>query len=411
MARTALAAAMLLFFTLAFANDTMNLPPDDQDGSGGDDEDMFSGSGYAPIPDVSNAEEATVPSSTSVLPTVVTENQPPIVPEREMTKEPETIPTTIAVETERPIVDPNEEMHKTHLSAEKNITEEHTAVFLEPTSMPAAHHDADNSTMSHAIFPEVPNIPHGATATAASTQAASSTEAVEPHKHHHHPHHHGHHHEKTTAAPVTEAAVPHMHDDHHPETTSSVAPDVQHGHVHHAHHPESGNATESDDAAPLPTQGSHPLEEDTALEQTTIHVPPSTTDSKPNIPVVAFDDNSEQDRKDAADIEGSGVDNDAADFFIEPSIEPAMPEESAPKIGTAVENDGVSETSKGLMEQKGVLAAVIAGGVAGLVLAICLVGFMLYRMKKKDEGSYCLEETKQTNGGYEKPIKQEEFYA
>ena len=38
--------------------------------------------------------------------------------------------------------------------------------------------------------------------------------------------------------------------------------------------------------------------------------------------------------------------------------------------------------------------------------------FMLYRMKKKDEGSYSLEEPKQANGGaYQKPTKQEEFYA
>lgn len=55
---------------------------------------------------------------------------------------------------------------------------------------------------------------------------------------------------------------------------------------------------------------------------------------------------------------------------------------------------------------------VIAGGLVGLIFAVCLVGFMLYRMKKKDEGSYSLEEPKQANGGaYQKPSKQEEFYA
>lgn len=48
----------------------------------------------------------------------------------------------------------------------------------------------------------------------------------------------------------------------------------------------------------------------------------------------------------------------------------------------------------------------------GLIFAVCLVAFMLYRMKKKDEGSYSLEEPKQANGGtYQKPTKQEEFYA
>uniref|UniRef100_A0A8B9SEP7 Syndecan n=1 Tax=Apteryx owenii TaxID=8824 RepID=A0A8B9SEP7_APTOW len=54
---------------------------------------------------------------------------------------------------------------------------------------------------------------------------------------------------------------------------------------------------------------------------------------------------------------------------------------------------------------------VIAGGVVGLVFAVFLVVFMLYRMKKKDEGSYSLDEPKQSNGGYQKPHKQEEFYA
>lgn len=58
------------------------------------------------------------------------------------------------------------------------------------------------------------------------------------------------------------------------------------------------------------------------------------------------------------------------------------------------------------------ILGVIAGGLVGLIFAVCLVAFMLYRMKKKDEGSYSLEEPKQANGGaYQKPSKQEEFYA
>ncbi|KAM5316540.1 syndecan-1 [Glossophaga mutica] len=68
--------------------------------------------------------------------------------------------------------------------------------------------------------------------------------------------------------------------------------------------------------------------------------------------------------------------------------------------------------SQGLLDRKEVLGGVIAGGLVGLIFAVCLVGFMLYRMKKKDEGSYSLEEPKQANGGaYQKPSKQEEFYA
>jgi len=57
------------------------------------------------------------------------------------------------------------------------------------------------------------------------------------------------------------------------------------------------------------------------------------------------------------------------------------------------------------------LLGVIGGGLVGLAFAVFLVAFMLYRMKKKDEGSYSLDEPKQSNGGYQKPHKQEEFYA
>ncbi|KAK2843634.1 hypothetical protein Q7C36_011849 [Tachysurus vachellii] len=72
--------------------------------------------------------------------------------------------------------------------------------------------------------------------------------------------------------------------------------------------------------------------------------------------------------------------------------------------GSASDNDS-------LLERKEVLAGVIAGGVVGLAFAIMLVALMVYRMKKKDEGSYSLDEHKHPNGGYQKPQKQEEFLA
>uniref|UniRef100_A0A8C5SVQ9 Syndecan n=1 Tax=Laticauda laticaudata TaxID=8630 RepID=A0A8C5SVQ9_LATLA len=39
-------------------------------------------------------------------------------------------------------------------------------------------------------------------------------------------------------------------------------------------------------------------------------------------------------------------------------------------------------------------AAVIVGGVVGALFAAFLVMLLIYRMKKKDEGSYTLEELK-----------------
>ncbi|MCJ8736660.1 hypothetical protein PDJAM_G00015010 [Pangasius djambal] len=72
---------------------------------------------------------------------------------------------------------------------------------------------------------------------------------------------------------------------------------------------------------------------------------------------------------------------------------------------------GSASDDDSLLERKEVLAGVIAGGVVGLAFAIMLVALMVYRMKKKDEGSYSLDEHKHPNGGYQKPQKQEEFLA
>ncbi|XP_067839853.1 syndecan-3-like [Heptranchias perlo] len=68
-------------------------------------------------------------------------------------------------------------------------------------------------------------------------------------------------------------------------------------------------------------------------------------------------------------------------------------------------------SSGSFLERRELLAATVAGGFVGLVLAVLLVVVLVYRMKKKDEGSYTLDESKQPNGGYQKPQKQEEFYA
>ncbi|KAJ8321897.1 hypothetical protein KUTeg_000368 [Tegillarca granosa] len=54
--------------------------------------------------------------------------------------------------------------------------------------------------------------------------------------------------------------------------------------------------------------------------------------------------------------------------------------------------------------------AVIGGAVVGLLCAVLLVMFIVYRMKKKDEGSYALEEQKYTNYSYMK-APDKEFYA
>ncbi|XP_033873286.1 syndecan-1-like [Acipenser ruthenus] len=73
--------------------------------------------------------------------------------------------------------------------------------------------------------------------------------------------------------------------------------------------------------------------------------------------------------------------------------------------------EGDNAMSQGFMERKDVLGGVIAGGIVGLAFAVLLVVLMVYKMKKKDEGSYSLDDQKNSNGGYQKPQKQEEFLA
>ncbi|XP_037088470.1 syndecan-like [Pollicipes pollicipes] len=62
--------------------------------------------------------------------------------------------------------------------------------------------------------------------------------------------------------------------------------------------------------------------------------------------------------------------------------------------------------------QPGILAAVVGGAVVGLLCAILLVMLIVYRMRKKDEGSYPLDEPKRslTGNTYSKNYNKE-FYA
>uniref|UniRef100_A0A3B4UVC5 Syndecan n=1 Tax=Seriola dumerili TaxID=41447 RepID=A0A3B4UVC5_SERDU len=67
-------------------------------------------------------------------------------------------------------------------------------------------------------------------------------------------------------------------------------------------------------------------------------------------------------------------------------------------------------TSENMWERTEVLAAVIACGVIGFLCAVFLLLLLAYRMKKKDEGSYDLGDTKLSTTAYHKaPTK--EFYA
>jgi len=75
-------------------------------------------------------------------------------------------------------------------------------------------------------------------------------------------------------------------------------------------------------------------------------------------------------------------------------------------------NTKSTNRSTSFFAQPGILAAVVGGAVVGLLCAILFVMFVVYRMRKKDEGSYALDEPKRspTVNSYSKPPSRE-FYA
>ncbi|XP_037359658.1 syndecan-2 [Talpa occidentalis] len=92
--------------------------------------------------------------------------------------------------------------------------------------------------------------------------------------------------------------------------------------------------------------------------------------------------------------------------------ENVLPSDSERKLDPAEEDTNVytEKHSDNLFKRTEVLAAVIAGGVIGFLFAIFLILLLVYRMRKKDEGSYDLGERKPSSAAYQKaPTK--EFYA
>lgn len=69
-----------------------------------------------------------------------------------------------------------------------------------------------------------------------------------------------------------------------------------------------------------------------------------------------------------------------------------------------------SDNATPVTREPGIMAAIIAGAVVGLFVSILLAMFVVYRMRKKDEGSYPLDEPCKNNYTYTK-APDKEFYA
>uniref|UniRef100_A0A0F7Z0F2 Syndecan n=1 Tax=Micrurus fulvius TaxID=8637 RepID=A0A0F7Z0F2_MICFL len=79
---------------------------------------------------------------------------------------------------------------------------------------------------------------------------------------------------------------------------------------------------------------------------------------------------------------------------IEPAVidnEIIVPKKSSPEGEDLSNKVSMASTANGsIFERTEVLAALIAGGAVGLLFAVFLILLLIYRMKKKDEGSYDL---------------------
>ncbi|KFP02847.1 Syndecan-3, partial [Calypte anna] len=175
---------------------------------------------------------------------------------------------------------------------------------------------------------------------------------------------------------------------------------------------------------PTPSRTADPTDKTSALPSTPATLPPTEAPQmEPGEVTTALD----------KELEVPVSSGPSGDFEIQEEEETTRPElgnevmavvtpPAGPGLGKNVESGLIDNTidsgnsaaqlpQKNILERKEVLIAVIVGGVVGALFAAFLVMLLIYRMKKKDEGSYTLEEPKQANVTYQKPDKQEEFYA
>ncbi|XP_072714607.1 syndecan-1 [Ciconia boyciana] len=286
----------------------LNLPPEDLDSSG-DDDDAFSGSGAGPLTDQSRTWRIPgEPTNSSLLATPMDFNEQPFPGIESRTEKELVSPSaTSNVVTEEPVVAVKDEVPILGSPDEKPTTDVVTTTV--------------RSLTTH--FPSVVHV--------TPSEASGTVHELEP------------------------------------KIPSSDVPDTRDMPKPHSAIPHEGDITAT----------------------------PMTTAPKDVVPTreEVFED-------------GSG---DPGDFILTKD-EDLVPTRNSEVLADSGRNAKAAGAS-GIMDRKEVLGGVIAGGLVGLVFAVFLVAFMLYRMKKKDEGSYSLDEPKQSNGGYQKPHKQEEFYA
>lgn len=184
-------------------------------------------------------------------------------------------------------------------------------------------------------------------------------------------------------------------DEDFPTTTTNhpaleVEPDIP-------EEPEDPDYPESEiDSVPNPTP---PKDQFDVVSPRILTKPEGAPDSRPEEPS----------RPDQTDISISEevlpIDQDKSGSNLEP--------ESRPAENSVIIMNNPEDRVTSFFAQPGILAAVIGGAVVGLLCAILVVMFIVYRMRKKDEGSYALDEPKRSPAAasYGKGHNNREFYA
>ena len=133
--------------------------------------------------------------------------------------------------------------------------------------------------------------------------------------------------------------------------------------------------------------------------------PPSDTDDEDVDP----DDGDDNDDLDAPNNQAiGGADNEAGVNAPSKEIVPAY-ESSTP---AQVTYQSTRSKLLAIISKPGILAGIVGGAVIGILTAILLIMFIVYRMRKKDEGSYALEESKKPLSAYDyRHCPTKEFYA
>ena len=134
-------------------------------------------------------------------------------------------------------------------------------------------------------------------------------------------------------------------------------------------------------------------------------------------------DNTDNDNGDDDDDEDDEDEDDADDSLNDENASPdadtaaaATGEDASSSTPTSNEQQASYQSSRSkllkIITKPGILAGIIGGAIIGILTAILLIMFIIYRMRKKDEGSYALEETKKPLNAYDyRHCPTKEFYA